>query len=369
MKIKLLYLVLCLNIAGCSKPGLNSQSPTLPEATPSALIAEVVEDDNLRLYLFEGRYLDLESLSWIDMNGIPDQEFKSHSIYANRFHLPGFKNGWPETQTYKGSTFVITEKGSLIVRLPSGKTENMPPACATHRRETTQDHYLLPAEKGVAEIAHCGNEEITVRVFDETGQMLMRNVFGNEGKESAFVTHPFHDLYFCDFSLRYLVYTPHWGDGHETFAMNLNDGTQSRYPFEIAGVVFAENELDVQGFLVQSEEKNILGYKPLSGSGSALVAEAYNNSFTSVVSGDTLFVAGYHDIATGSSLSAYHIPSGRLIWKADVEQLNVPHSQYYNEVFLSRYHNLMILEGQEAGGKYLQLFDARTGAAVKPKDQ
>lgn len=316
----------------------------------------------MRLYRFEDRYLDLASLQWLEMDGIPSSEFKSHSLFANRFRQPGFKNGWPEIQTFLGTTFEIEgNDGSILPTLSTGQVVNTPDACVRQRRETTEDHYLLVAEKGVAEIARCGNDEIVVRLFKEQGEIFLHTVLGRLPGEEENTLHPYHNLFFCDFSLRNLIYTSRWGDDHETIVVNLSDGTQSHFDFEVAGVVFAENELDVQGFLVQDKQRSSLLYKSVNGNSVALTPQENDNSFTALVSGDTLFVAGYHNIATGSSLSAFDLRSGKLLWKADVTQMGVAHSEYYNEVILSKYNHRLMLEGHEAGGKYLQVFDALTG--------
>jgi outer membrane protein assembly factor BamB len=77
--------------------------------------------------------------------------------------------------------------------------------------------------------------------------------------------------------------------------------------------------------------------------------------------GETLYVSFYHGIATGSSLYAFTRSTGKLLWQADVKQLNVSHSEYYNTVLLSNWKNYIILEGIEAEGHYVQIFNKDTG--------
>jgi hypothetical protein len=82
---------------------------------------------------------------------------------------------------------------------------------------------------------------------------------------------------------------------------------------------------------------------------------------TTLVVGDKLIVAFYHRIASGASLSAYDINTGALKWKADVHQLNVSHSKYWNDVSLELRYPTVVMRGFEAGGCYEQVFDVATG--------
>ncbi|MBN1150394.1 hypothetical protein JXA84_04130 [candidate division WOR-3 bacterium] len=74
-----------------------------------------------------------------------------------------------------------------------------------------------------------------------------------------------------------------------------------------------------------------------------------------------LFVAVFHPIATGSGLACLDAEYGHEIWRADVEQLSVGHSQYKNEVFIRLIDDKIVMAGDEAGGYYLQVFEAVTG--------
>ena len=94
----------------------------------------------------------------------------------------------------------------------------------------------------------------------------------------------------------------------------------------------------------------------------------YKGSAETVLFGDILVIAVFHDISTGSELSAFNINTGEKLWEADVKQLAVPHSKYYNKVILSCYENKIIMEGVEAYGHYLQIFDLETGKRLFESD-
>ena len=85
------------------------------------------------------------------------------------------------------------------------------------------------------------------------------------------------------------------------------------------------------------------------------------DGFSALVDGDRLILANYHRDATGATLFALDLGSGALRWTADVEQLNVAHSEYYNDVALERRGAELVMRGYEAAGCYVQSFDLQSG--------
>jgi hypothetical protein len=95
-----------------------------------------------------------------------------------------------------------------------------------------------------------------------------------------------------------------------------------------------------------------------------------SDSATTLVAGDLLIVAFFHRIATGSSLVAFDLKTGVKKWQAEVQQLNVGHSKYWNDVSLELRGATVVMRGFEAAGCYLQVFDVATGkrlSAAMPK--
>lgn len=91
------------------------------------------------------------------------------------------------------------------------------------------------------------------------------------------------------------------------------------------------------------------------------IPNLWGNSAAVLLDGERLVIAPFHRIATGSALLAVDVHTGTPIWIADVLQLRVPHSKYYNDVSLARVGGEIVMRGFEAGGCYLQIFDAATG--------
>jgi hypothetical protein len=94
------------------------------------------------------------------------------------------------------------------------------------------------------------------------------------------------------------------------------------------------------------------------------VLDDFGDSASVLVAGELLILAHFHRIATGSSLWALDLLSGKLRWRADVQQLEVDHSKYWNDVSLERQGNTLFLRGFEAAGCYLQTFDLATGRRI-----
>lgn len=86
-----------------------------------------------------------------------------------------------------------------------------------------------------------------------------------------------------------------------------------------------------------------------------------DESFSALVDGDRLILANYHRYATGATLFALDLGSGALHWTADVEQMNVAHSEYFNDVALERRGAAVVMRGFEAAGCYVQSFDLASG--------
>lgn len=90
-------------------------------------------------------------------------------------------------------------------------------------------------------------------------------------------------------------------------------------------------------------------------------AAVRSESFSTLVDGGRLILANHHRYATGASLVALDLRTGALLWSADVEQMNVAHSEYFNDVALELRGGTVVMRGYEAAGCYLQTFDAASG--------
>lgn len=154
----------------------------------------------------------------------------------------------------------------------------------------------------------------------------------------------------------------------QTAVLEMATGNITDIPISTDGVLF-DSEDNISGlFQYDGKSKEITFYDKLSDD--ILWKYKYNqnivyaSSITALVHGNKLILAIYHPISTGSDLLALDLNTGKLLWHANVEQVNASHSEYYNTVNLYAYKDKVLMEGIESYGKYLQVFDINTGAAL-----
>jgi PQQ-like domain len=90
-------------------------------------------------------------------------------------------------------------------------------------------------------------------------------------------------------------------------------------------------------------------------------------SGAAILDGERLYVTVFHRISSGSQLFAFDARTGAVVWRGDVVQLNVPHSKYFNDVELRMAGGRVTMIGTEAGGCYVQTFDAPTGRRLSSR--
>jgi hypothetical protein len=93
----------------------------------------------------------------------------------------------------------------------------------------------------------------------------------------------------------------------------------------------------------------------------ANVQDGWRDSIAVARDGDRLYLALFNRIATGSALIAVDAATGAVYWRADVQQLNVGHSKYFNDVTVELSGGVLTMRGTEAAGCYIQRFDAASG--------
>ncbi len=93
----------------------------------------------------------------------------------------------------------------------------------------------------------------------------------------------------------------------------------------------------------------------------------FGHTIQLIVAGNKIIIAAHSPIASGSDLICLDIYSGKEIWRGDIKQLYVGHSQYSNSVYLKLFGDKIVMAGDEAGGNYIQIIDLNTGANLFAK--
>jgi outer membrane protein assembly factor BamB len=318
------------------------------------------------LYPFEGKYIDLEVLMLIKPVGTYTDNFKTTSKYAFRFSAPNdWLNNFSLDAEYAGSNFKINEKGELLFKSGQDadykKIDALP--AGSSKDNVVGNELLLAVNKGVVRASRLQEENYyLIKKYDEAGKVLFEKTVKHtditvEGNTNYH--HPY--LYYFGCTPDYLIFTSNDRDYPKTVTVFLNDGTITEYDFSIAGFIRDEDEANVPGFVVMNRDKNTFKTLLLNLSWNGELEGGSCNKAEILMVGEVLYVSFYHGIATGSSLYAFERTTGKLLWQADVKQLLVSHSEYYNTVFLSNWKDYIILEGIEADGHYVQIFNKNTG--------
>jgi hypothetical protein len=172
-------------------------------------------------------------------------------------------------------------------------------------------------------------------------------------------------LYPYDYRENYLVLSGSWSSNEirKTVVVNLVDMKMMEYDFALSSVIWDDFDGSAKGFILApesreySEKSTLKMFWKADSSYIELEIPYASEKCQTILWGSKLVVANYHPISTGSSLHCFDIYSKKILWTADVLQMNVDHSKYFNKVTISKYNDRIIMEGNEAYGNYLQIFE------------
>ena len=83
---------------------------------------------------------------------------------------------------------------------------------------------------------------------------------------------------------------------------------------------------------------------------------------------DILYIAEYSPIATGCDVVALDLKTGKQLWKSELEGIGpVRHSKYLNLVNIETDGQKVIVLGNEASGRYIELLDLQSGKMLTNK--
>jgi hypothetical protein len=96
--------------------------------------------------------------------------------------------------------------------------------------------------------------------------------------------------------------------------------------------------------------------------GEEIIAWRAHSASVFVRQGDTLYYADFHPNATGCAIVAYNLRRREELWKTPLLGMGtVAHSMYTNRVNMKVDRDHLIVYGDEASGRYVELLNAATG--------
>ena len=315
--------------------------------------------NSLFIYHFKDTFINLENFKKYNLENDTIKSFKELSKYADRFKGPFWFDAYQTEVTLNNKKFVLSENKVTISDLSlSGKGETR-----MKKGGGSSGDFLLCTSEAVVHIQSLDKDPFyMITVYNEKGEVT--HTFKLEhtkiiNKKNVYNHYPY--LKFFTYTKNNLVFTSYDEKYPLTYVLDIKTGDQKSYKYIINGIIRSEDENTVTGFVKMDEEKQKLKIITPDNSWTATVDNNYYDEAETILKDSILIVATYPKIATGSALAAYNFKTGKQVWKADVFQMKIDHSEYYNKVLLSLYGNKIIMEGVEAGGSYLQVFDILSG--------
>lgn len=333
-------------------------------------LQDTVKYNKAHVYALKDYYIDLDSLKVIHPFSKPSTTFKEKSKYAGRFTIPIWFEKFPKEAFFKSKKFNLVADSILITDSAGLVTIIKNPEPDIQLEPIADNNFLLCSSNGVVHVKKLeGIHGYVIRVYDETGkQVHYYKVPHTEYIENG-ASHysiPYMSYFTCtDNDLIFTSYNP---DYKKTYLLNLNNGKSASLDFIANGIIRDTSEKKVAGFVEINEEEKSIAFRMPDNYCTADYEKLYYNHAETILKNTTLVIATFSDIASGSDLTAYNINSGKVLWKADVKQLNASHSKYWNSVTLSLMGNKIIMEGNEAFGRYVQVFDFSTGKRLFTSD-
>lgn len=347
--------------------GIEDSKP--PTATPT--LEKEYPEECSKFYPFDGGLIDLETLERIVTDGDLATDFKSCSKYNGRFYNQAgdsisignrtFKLNMQrkkrlyELEVYNGDE--LLKSVSLPVNDPLAEVQEY-------------SAFMIPYKKSFFVIMS-DFYDVFYRVVEYD---LNGNGIQKQDIEKTYVTHPEPNsnhhhpyLYYSTYTNSEIVFTSHmaFADTMKTVMLNMETFETRTYDRGATGYVLDDDDAEVIGFVSteQDYEKNLtychLGM--LNGVDYNFELEGTMPACNFLLADSLLYVANYHPIATGSDLHCFDLRTGKRKWHGDVLQIQTGHSEYWNSVTLTKYKGKIVMEGNEAHGSYVQVFDAKSG--------
>jgi hypothetical protein len=347
-------------LVACSSP--TEKQNNLPAKKDSSVSSTNLSlaDDSCNFYSFDSVWINLETLEASHSARCIGRNFKTDGKYAYRFHRADEGDSvWLQRTLFKITNDrmleitqgTVSQKIKLLSQIP----------------KSPHDHpwFLLKAlSDEVVLLTDDDDSLFTISGYNSNGNLLFKTT-ANRMK----ITHPqknedyYHNyLNYYGTTKREMVFTTGpFSEEKGTEILNLHTGEKAKYDFQLSGYFSDSNNDSIAG-LIEDKDSLMVIHTLDYGNIFTLKKLDWRNECECILFGDLLFYSVYSDISPGASLECFNLKTGKKQWTADVLQVYVPcSSQYSNQVCLSLYKNKIIMEGDEAEGNYVQVFDLNSG--------
>lgn len=315
---------------------------------------------NHKLYHFNKKYLHLGNLAYKDVTGILNNDFKQVSTYHHRFSRLS-----SNILDYKGSLFYIGVSNSLALKKPDQKDKTILPN-AEKKVYNRGANYLLQSSTGILHIKDLEQEAgYQIYKYDEAGTLLFQKQIKHSQKIEL-STYTYFKPY-----LKYKLHTPNFvfftsyeSTIPQTIRLDVSSGKAKLYHFTLAGVLLdeAQDSIVVGYVRFDTHQKQLLVDYLTQNFTIPLPTSSPINSVETLLHQDTLLLVCYHDQMPNNTVLAFDLSTQKIIWQKQLppkRKLKAPF--YFNKVWLSRFHQKIILESYASAGRQLHILDWSNG--------
>ncbi len=344
---------------GFMVPSKNSAQPVLTPLPD--------KKDCNQYYKFHKKIINLDKMKEVEDMELPADHFKLCSKYSKRFLYD--ENGDCDSMVLENRIYELIENYELeITEVKSGKILKTKLPVPSPLPNTYQLNSFLSSDGKFPIVVADDYYGINYFIwkFDEEGNLLLSDTIEKTKvtvKDGVHHHEPY--LYYEKESEKELIFscTGMVDDKDFTIVLSKADFTKKILPFRPCAYIPDDDEEAIEYYVWADTVYHI--YKNGKTIADFDLNDEDNWGVNEGLLCDSLLVlAGFHQNSSGSSLCCVSIKTGKVKWYGDVLQMHIPHSKYSNQVILSRYKNHVLMEGDESGGNYLQVFDIKTGKRV-----
>jgi hypothetical protein len=316
-------------------------------------------DTRVYVYHFQKKYFDLNALKFRDT--VLDKSWvviKSEVMTAPGFAEPA------DSVVYKNRSYKLLQDGDITISENGKYVKTIPNEDKKlHMDNVTGNSVIYATTSGIVHALRLTEQYgYHITKYDADGNLLNKwtilHTLFIKHKPNEIESVPY--LYFFGITNKEIVFSTVWESPRATVILNMRNGNQQKLDYSITGMILGEDNDTLLGVIANDSAENHL-LVHLGNKNWQIDNPMGNTSTKTILKDSILYVAMYPDISSGCDVFAFNAYTGKQIWKGDVIQMNIPHSKYYNTVYLTLFHDKLILEGIEAGGQYLQILDSKNG--------